>query len=67
MNRLARSAREGLWTGIGLGAFLLAVPFVGFALIFAFAVNPTPGVIVTILRLLWPFRGHHHVRKCDRG
>ena len=53
MNRLARSAREGLWTGIGIAAALYGLLVIGSVLLVAWAANPLIGAVVTLATVHW--------------
>jgi len=64
VNFLARSAREGTWTGFGCGAFLVGLLVIAVVLIVAFSINPLLGVLVTLVLAHWfGFRFHRHRRQ----
>lgn len=53
MNYLAQSAREGLWTGVGLAALLWGGIFLAAVVIVAVAINPFLGIFIGAVILHW--------------
>lgn len=63
MNYLARGAREGFWTGIGVMALLWGLVVIGGVLLVAFAVNPLLALVLGALLLHW-LCPHKVCRRC---